>query len=618
MRSRNFDLFLKALTHITVFLLITGCLGGDLSETESFLKFIRAADPQNVLQVSWDGTVPHPCSNKWKGVICNLQGNTVTEIRLENLNLSGIIDADSLCKLQNLQVLSLAKNLIHGNIPHSISNCRRIAYLDLSSNLLSGRVYADLTKLKHLQTLDISNNHFTGAIPLFKQEFKHPDNYFMKQSATQTYNLRKMLGAVDYEAMDDSNTSYGEFLSVPPTGNQPSGAGKKAWYEQLFDLMPFILGICFVILFFVVVYFVTMNVSKVAKEKEILKSLANSPQNSPPAVLKEEIIKPEEERSELVFFVEEQETFKLDDLFEATANLQSQTLHSSLYEVILKNSSVYAVKRLKKLQVSFEEFGQMMKHIGNLKHPNILPLVGYHSTSEEKLLIYKYQSNGSLLNLLEDHIVGKEVFPWKLRLSIASSIARGLDFIYQNKFHNHETISHGNLKSSNILMGENDEPLISEYGYTRFLDPKKASLFSSNSYTAPEKTLSEQGDVFSFGIILLELLTGKTVEKSGIDLPKWVRSMVREEWTGEVFDKEVSNAAREYAFPLLNIALKCVSNSPEDRPTTAEVVEKIEEILNVHDDVSISSMASVESTPRDCCLLHTVIPETWDTPGSNY
>ncbi|KAF2285688.1 hypothetical protein GH714_007141 [Hevea brasiliensis] len=339
---------------------------------------------------------------------------------------------------------------------------------------LSGRVYADLTKLKHLQTLDISNNHFTGAIPLFKQEFKHPDNYFMKQSATQTYNLRKMLGAVDYEAMDDSNTSYGEFLSVPPTGNQPSGAGKKAWYEQLFDLMPFILGICFVILFFVVVYFVTMNVSKVAKEKEILKSLANSPQNSPPAVLKEEIIKPEEERSELVFFVEEQETFKLDDLFEATANLQSQTLHSSLYEVILKNSSVYAVKRLKKLQTTL----------------------------------------------------------WARRCF------------------------HGNF--------------------------------------------------------------GKTVEKSGIDLPKWVRSMVREEWTGEVFDKEVSNAAREYAFPLLNIALKCVSNSPEDRPTTAEVVEKIEEILNVHDDVSISSMASVESTPRDCCLLHTVIPETWDTPGSNY
>ena len=73
---------------------------------------------------------------------------------------------------------------------------------------------------------------------------------------------------------------------------------------------------------------------------------------------------------------------------------------SSLYKVKLGNI-LYAVKRLKKLQVSFEEFGQTMTQIGNLKHPNILPLVGYNSTDEEKLLTYKYQSSGSLLNLLE-------------------------------------------------------------------------------------------------------------------------------------------------------------------------------------------------------------------------
>ena len=115
------------------------------------------------------------------------------------------------------------------------------------------------------------------------------------------------------------------------------------------------------------------------------------------------------------------------------------------------------------------------------------------------------------------------------------------------------------------------EPLISEYGISRLLDPKKHCLFSSNSYIAPEKSLSEQGDVFSFGVILLQLLTGKTVEKTGVDLPQWVKSMVREEWTGEVFDKEVSKAALQWAFPLLNIALKCVSHSPQDRPTTLEV-----------------------------------------------
>lgn len=208
---------------------------------------------------------------------------------------------------------------------------------------------------------------------------------------------------------------------------------------------------------------------------------------------------------------------------------------------------------------------------------------------------------------------GKRDFPWKTRLCIAIGIARGLEFIYQRS-EDHEIIPHGNIKLSNILLNENEAPVISEYGVSKFLDQKKACLFNSIGYTAPEKTLSEQGDVFSFGVILLELLTGKIVEKSGLDLPKWVRAMVREEWTGEVFDKEIAKVGK-YAFPLLNISLKCVAHSPEDRPSIAEVLERIEEVANVQEDLSPLSITSIESTPL--CLLHSVVPEDWDTPGSN-
>ena len=102
-----------------------------------------------------------------------------------------------------------------------------------------------------------------------------------------------------------------------------------------------------------------------------------------------------------MFFVEEHKRFILEDLLEAPADLQSQTVCSSLHKVVLKNSALYAIKKLKQLQVSIEEFSQTIIQIGSLKHPNILPLVGYHSTNEEKLFIYKYQSQGSLLNLLE-------------------------------------------------------------------------------------------------------------------------------------------------------------------------------------------------------------------------
>lgn len=174
-------------------------------------------------------------------------------------------------------------------------------------------------------------------------------------------------------------------------------------------------------------------------------------------------------------------------------------------------------------------------------------------------------------------------------------IARGLDFIYRMSKES-DIVPHGNIKLSNILLNENEEPLISECGYIKFLEPSTASLFDSNGYTAPEKKLTEQADVYSFGVVLLELLTGKIVEKSGLDLPKWVKSMVREEWTGEVFDKEVGGF-EAFAFPMLNIALKCVERKPDDRPSIAEVLDKIEEIVNVLEDISPLSVTSYESTP---------------------
>ena len=217
--------------------------------------------------------------------------------------------------------------------------------------------------------------------------------------------------------------------------------------------------------------------------------------------------------------------------------------------------------------------------------------------------------------MFADYIEGKREFPWRHRLSIAIGIARGLDFIYR-KTDQRESIPHGGIKLSNILLNENEEPLISEYGYSKFLDPKTASLYYSNGYTAPERGLSEEADVYSFGVILLELLTGKTVEKNAIDLPKWVKSMVREEWTGEVFDKEVNRAAKQWAFPMLNISLKCVAHFAENRPSVGEVVEKIEEVVNAQEDIDGSPYSSFESNNQDGCLLHTVIPENWDTPGT--
>ncbi|KAJ7963693.1 Inactive receptor kinase [Quillaja saponaria] len=574
--KKDFSEFLKGLLVCVVVIpfLIMECKGGELSESESIFNFIRALDPQDVLKIGWLGSEQNPCLLKLKGIRCNLQATNIVEIRLENLNLSGLIDADSLCKLENLRVVNLARNKIQGNIPNSILSCRRLAYLNLSSNSLSGRMPLDLSKLKYLRSLDISNNKLYGIIP-HQNEVKHIYKY-LNVRVSQRKSIR--------EGIKVRDTLH---IASEPPSTSTSDPGKTPWYDHFVYWIPLFVGMGLFLLF---TYFVGKKAARLSREGEMLNRLDESPVKvspikvSPINVIEEVML--EETHSELVLFVDEDERFKLEDLLGAAADLRKQTVCSSLYKVMLKNNALYAVKRLKKLQVSFQEFAMTLRQIGNLKHPNILPLVGYHSTNEEKLLIYKFQTNGSLLNLLEDYMEGKKDFPWKHRLCIAYGIARGLMFIYK-KLDDKEIIPHGNLKLSNILLNENEQPVISEYGFSKFMDPEKACLFSSH---------------------------GKSVEGTGIDLPKWVRAMVREEWTGEVFDKEVSGAGSQWAFPLLNIALKCVSHSPEDRPTAGEVVEKIEEVMQgqqEHDSVPATSS-------HDCCLLHSIISDTWDSPGSNY
>ena len=217
-----------------------------------------------------------------------------------------------------------------------------------------------------------------------------------------------------------------------------------------------------------------------------------------------------------------------------------------------------------------------------------------------------------------DYIAGRKYFPWKLRLSIACGIASGLAFIYK-KVEGQEVIPHGNLKLSNILLNDDNEPLISEHGLSKFLDPNRSGfLLSSQGYTAPEKSITEKGDVYSFGVILLELLTGKSIETSRIDLARWVRSMVREEWTGEVFDKEVRENEHQWAFPVLNIALTCVSPVQENRPTMGEILEKIEEVMDENEQQERHASTCCPNGSNDCCSLHKIMPDTWDSPGSNY
>lgn len=382
--TRDFAVFLRWLVFFAIFLFfIIECTRGELSQSESFFNFLRALDPQNVLNIT---RMPsHPCLVKLNGIRCNSNGTDIVHIRLENLNLSGTIDADSLCRLQKLRVVSLAKNNIRGTIPHSILHCTRLTHFNVTSNQLSGSLPHALTKLKHLRNLDISNNNFSGIVPS-RQQYRRLFTYYVTPSIKLESDSTK-------EWLEENDTSTRQQPTPSPTA---SNNGKKSWYEKEETFLAIVLGTGFLL---TSLYFMVKKSAKSKERKVVEDHHHESPIKNIAKTHEVQEVKLKEGDSELVFFVEDRERFTLEDLLRANADLTSEGFCSSLYKVKLENNVHYAVKRLKSLQVTLEEFGETLRKISKLKHQNILPLVGYRSTSEEKFIIYKYQSNGSLLNL---------------------------------------------------------------------------------------------------------------------------------------------------------------------------------------------------------------------------
>jgi serine/threonine protein kinase len=175
---------------------------------------------------------------------------------------------------------------------------------------------------------------------------------------------------------------------------------------------------------------------------------------------------------------------------------------------------------------------------------------------------------------------------WPIRMNIAQGMARGLLYL-----HSHENIIHGNLTSSNVLLDENTNAKIADFGLSRLMTTAANSNVIATAgalgYRAPElsklKKANTKTDVYSLGVILLELLTRKPPGEAmnGVDLPQWVASIVKEEWTNEVFDVDLMRDPSTNGDELLNtlkLALHCVDPSPSARPEVQLILQQLEEI----------------------------------------
>ncbi|KAF5951901.1 hypothetical protein HYC85_009845 [Camellia sinensis] len=543
----------------------------------------------------------------WFGIQC--VNGRVTGIVLENMGLAGNIKPDALVNLTQLSVLSFRNNSISGNVM-GFSYNHKLTQIDLSGNMFDGPIPDSLLTLDFLESLQLQDNMLTDSVPAFNQISLREVNVSNNRLSGPIPNTTVL------QSLNSSSFSDNPGLCGPPspipctiTNNTPNSTNTHhSHFASIFIVVDIIFLILVVALF--IIY--CRKSRKMKKEKK--RKLVD--QEEEEKVDKNMDI---EEKGKLKFMDKEM-GFELDDLLTASAEGLGKGNFGSCYKIRLSEGVSMMVKRLRDLKpLSSNEFEKNLQAMVGLTHPNLLPLLAYYYSTNEKLLIYRFASNGNVYNRIHGGRGTKNRIPfrWSARLSVAHAVARALHYLHLNPISSqpHITAPHGNLKSPNVLLDQNDAVLVSDYGLTSLIALPIASQ-RMVSYKSPEyqihKRVSPKSDVWSFGCFVLELLTGRVsahgapVGVNCVDLGGWVHRAVREEWTAEIFDGEIAaeRGANSGMVRLLDVAIKCCEKSPEKRPEMGEVVREIEDVIEMveedddgDDEFSSVTDYSVPATP---------------------
>ncbi|XP_042492620.1 receptor protein-tyrosine kinase CEPR2-like [Macadamia integrifolia] len=480
--------------------------------------------------------------NSFSGEIPSQIGDLkqLSSLHLEENSLSGPIPSE-LGQCAGLVDLNLAGNTLSGNIPETFATLNSLNSLNLSQNKLSGLIPHDLEKLK-LSSIDFSKNQLSGRVPF--------DLFVMggDQSFLENYNL-----CIDQKLRDEARS----LISVCSVKKSTNKITEK-------KLALFCIIVSALVVIFAGVLFVSHR-----KHESYLKNLEKGQEKDPNWKL--ESFHPTQLNADEICSLEEE-------------NLIGSGSTGRVYRLDLKNGGTFAVKQLWKGK-HVKALKAEMEILGKIRHKNILKLYACLMRGGSSFLVYEYMENGNLFQALHRQIKGgKPELNWDRRYKIALGAAKAIAYLHHDCA---PPIIHRDIKSTNILLAEDYEPKIADFGIAKVVEESgiDSSCFAgTHGYIAPELAYSlkvtEKSDVYSFGVVLLELVTGRSPFEAEYgewkDIVYWVSCHLNDrEDIHEVFDRRVSDSAKAEMIKVLRIAILCTTKLPSLRPTMRDVVKML-------------------------------------------
>ncbi|ERN15227.1 hypothetical protein AMTR_s00056p00190910 [Amborella trichopoda] len=450
---------------------------------------------------------------------------------------------------QNPRVISLdlSASRLEGEIPASIADLSVLESLNFSNNKLTGTIPESLADLTELKSLDLSQNNLSGQVPMALIE-------------------KNTSGALVLRIHENSN------LSITNSYQPPRQTKSKKTVAILVISVASAVSLLFALVVGLIVKKIKVSLQYLippfrSKREE---KLCNKERDDTP--------KPDATRA-----FTHAEIVKITNDFEKVIGKGG---YGPVFYGCLENGHEVAVKLLsQESQQGYKEFLAEVKLLIRIHHKYLVSFIGFCDEGPEKILVYEYMSKGNLKEILSDKNRNSVSLNWEQRLRIALSVAQGLEYLHCGC---KPPIIHRDVKTVNILLNENLEAKVADFGLSR-LGPTEDDTHiwtiaaGTPGYVDPEynitNKLTEKSDVYSFGIVLLELISGQPaiiLDEERLHIVHWVTPKIK---TGDIVSVVDPRLQGEYdinsMWKAVEIALACTPETAVRRPTISDVIGEL-------------------------------------------